>query len=265
MLTWLGAGPRPHRVLCPHPSWPSVPGCTHILLTFSKPSPHGTAPHHVAFLLPRTVLFSTVPKPWSDVIPCNYEMQHTLKDLVPLKAFLLSGTVVTVVEEKVGARAPQGSYAAPVSCALLFCRASVALLPHWQGLCAFPERSWLAPSPPPPARLSPGLWSSRLLQTVPWLLRRAKQRRTRRRRRKTRKTRRAKTRQAKGRRSPPRYLQMGAAAWVGGGCSWPLPSPSTHLASLHRRKKGARSRRSFPRSCTRPRPSCGCSAAARWS
>uniref|UniRef100_A0A4W2C9P3 Uncharacterized protein n=1 Tax=Bos indicus x Bos taurus TaxID=30522 RepID=A0A4W2C9P3_BOBOX len=50
---------------------------------------------------PGTVLFSTVPKPWSDVIPCNYEMQHTLKDLVPLKAFLLSGTVVTVVEEKI--------------------------------------------------------------------------------------------------------------------------------------------------------------------
>uniref|UniRef100_A0A452FE75 Leucine rich repeat containing 43 n=1 Tax=Capra hircus TaxID=9925 RepID=A0A452FE75_CAPHI len=50
---------------------------------------------------PGTVLFSTVPKPWSDVIPCNYELQHTLKDLVPLKAFLLSGTTVTVVEEKI--------------------------------------------------------------------------------------------------------------------------------------------------------------------
>lgn len=50
---------------------------------------------------PRTVLFSTVRKPWAEVIPCNYEMQHTLKDLVPLKAFLLAGTTVTVVEEKV--------------------------------------------------------------------------------------------------------------------------------------------------------------------
>lgn len=100
--------------LCPHPSWPSIPGCTHVLLIFSKPSPDGTAPHHMASLLPRTVLFSTVPKPWSDVIPCNYEMQHTLRDLVRLKAFLLSGTVVTVVEEKVGARALQGAYAAPV-------------------------------------------------------------------------------------------------------------------------------------------------------
>ena len=53
---------------------------------------------------PRTVLFSTVRKPWTDVIPCSYEMQHTLKDLVPLKAFLLAGTTVTIVEEKVGGR-----------------------------------------------------------------------------------------------------------------------------------------------------------------
>ncbi|XP_014402503.1 PREDICTED: leucine-rich repeat-containing protein 43 [Myotis brandtii] len=50
---------------------------------------------------PRTVLFSTVRKPWADVIPCNYEMQHTLRDLVPLKAFLLAGTTVTIVEEKI--------------------------------------------------------------------------------------------------------------------------------------------------------------------
>nr|KAF6466199.1 leucine rich repeat containing 43 [Rousettus aegyptiacus] len=50
---------------------------------------------------PRTVLFSTVRKPWADVIPCGYEMQHTLRDLVPLKAFLLAGTTVTIVEEKI--------------------------------------------------------------------------------------------------------------------------------------------------------------------
>uniref|UniRef100_A0A7N5KGN2 Leucine rich repeat containing 43 n=1 Tax=Ailuropoda melanoleuca TaxID=9646 RepID=A0A7N5KGN2_AILME len=49
---------------------------------------------------PGTVLFSTVRKPWTNVIPCNYEMQHTLRDLVPLKAFLLAGTTVTIVEEK---------------------------------------------------------------------------------------------------------------------------------------------------------------------
>nr|XP_025874640.1 leucine-rich repeat-containing protein 43 [Vulpes vulpes] len=50
---------------------------------------------------PRTVLFSTTRKPWTDVIPCNYEMQHSLRDLVPLKAFLLAGTTVTIVEEKI--------------------------------------------------------------------------------------------------------------------------------------------------------------------
>nr|XP_020016657.1 leucine-rich repeat-containing protein 43 [Castor canadensis] len=50
---------------------------------------------------PGTVLFSTVPKPWAEVIPCDYEMQHTLRDLVPVKAFLLAGTTVTIVEEKV--------------------------------------------------------------------------------------------------------------------------------------------------------------------
>ncbi|XP_048641508.1 leucine-rich repeat-containing protein 43 isoform X3 [Marmota marmota marmota] len=48
-----------------------------------------------------TVLFSTNHKPWADVISYNYEMQHTFKDLVPLKAFLLSGTTVTIVEEKI--------------------------------------------------------------------------------------------------------------------------------------------------------------------
>uniref|UniRef100_A0A8D1J8X3 Leucine rich repeat containing 43 n=1 Tax=Sus scrofa TaxID=9823 RepID=A0A8D1J8X3_PIG len=60
-------------------------------------------PHLDPRLLPSpgTVLFSTVRKPWADVIPCGYEMQHTLKDLVPLKAFLLSGTTVTIVEEKI--------------------------------------------------------------------------------------------------------------------------------------------------------------------
>lgn len=36
------------------------------------------------------------------MIACGYEMQHGLKDLVPLKAFLLAGTTVTVMEEKVG-------------------------------------------------------------------------------------------------------------------------------------------------------------------
>ncbi|XP_055461993.1 leucine-rich repeat-containing protein 43 [Psammomys obesus] len=50
---------------------------------------------------PGTVLFSTAHKPWTDVIPCSYEMTHTLKELVRVKAFLLTGTVVTIVEEKI--------------------------------------------------------------------------------------------------------------------------------------------------------------------
>ncbi|KAM5311624.1 N-acetyllactosaminide beta-1,3-N-acetylglucosaminyltransferase 4 isoform 3-T3 [Glossophaga mutica] len=53
------------------------------------------------FPSPGTVLFSTSRKPWADIIPCNYEMQHVLRGLVPLKAFLLSGTTVTIVEEKI--------------------------------------------------------------------------------------------------------------------------------------------------------------------
>lgn len=40
-------------------------------------------------------------KPWSDVIPCTYEMKHTLKELIRVKAFLLAGTTVSIVEEKV--------------------------------------------------------------------------------------------------------------------------------------------------------------------
>ncbi|KAM5237725.1 leucine-rich repeat-containing protein 43 [Ctenodactylus gundi] len=50
---------------------------------------------------PGTVLFSTGHKPWENVTPCSYEMQHTFRDLVPLKAFLLAGTTVAVVEEKI--------------------------------------------------------------------------------------------------------------------------------------------------------------------
>ncbi|XP_027952312.1 leucine-rich repeat-containing protein 43-like [Eumetopias jubatus] len=77
----------------------------------SGPLPRVTdSPEELAKLRPRidprlcpspgTVLFSTVRKPWTDVIPCNYKMQHMLRDLVPLKAFLLAGTTVTIVEEK---------------------------------------------------------------------------------------------------------------------------------------------------------------------
>lgn len=49
-------------------------------------------------------------KPWADVIPCTYEMKHTLKELIRVKAFLLSGTTVSIVEEKVS-RAGGGTLA----------------------------------------------------------------------------------------------------------------------------------------------------------
>ncbi|KAM6155775.1 leucine-rich repeat-containing protein 43 [Rhynchocyon petersi] len=50
---------------------------------------------------PGTVLFSTAHKPWSNIITCSYEAHHLLRDLVRLKAFLLSGTTVTIVQEKI--------------------------------------------------------------------------------------------------------------------------------------------------------------------
>ncbi|XP_012586298.1 PREDICTED: leucine-rich repeat-containing protein 43 [Condylura cristata] len=63
------------------------------------------------FPSPGTVLFSTAHKPWSEVLSFGYEMHHTLSALVPLKAFLLSGTTVTMVEEKVFLTAPEGGKA----------------------------------------------------------------------------------------------------------------------------------------------------------
>ncbi|XP_072456660.1 leucine-rich repeat-containing protein 43 isoform X2 [Notamacropus eugenii] len=50
---------------------------------------------------PGSVLFNTLRKPWSNIIDYDYNMKHTLKDLVPLKAFLLLGTQVSIVEEKI--------------------------------------------------------------------------------------------------------------------------------------------------------------------
>lgn len=92
---------------------------------------------------PRTVLFSTVRKPWADVIPCGYEMQHTLRDLVPLKAFLLAGTTVTIVEEKVEFSDRLPSRTPPFQLSI---GVSVALFPCQHGLCTFPERSQPAPT-----------------------------------------------------------------------------------------------------------------------
>lgn len=83
---------------------------------------------------PRTVLFSTEHKPWANVIACGYEAQHSVKDLRPFKAFLLAGTVVTIVEEKV--------------------RAGGDVMPENPGQ---PVTSAYAGLPPVP-RSSPGLW-----------------------------------------------------------------------------------------------------------
>ncbi|XP_034647491.1 leucine-rich repeat-containing protein 43 isoform X6 [Trachemys scripta elegans] len=40
-------------------------------------------------------------KPWSETIECSHRREHVTGDLVALKAFLMTGTTVTVVEEKV--------------------------------------------------------------------------------------------------------------------------------------------------------------------
>ncbi|XP_010086250.1 PREDICTED: leucine-rich repeat-containing protein 43 [Pterocles gutturalis] len=46
-------------------------------------------------------VFVTPGKPWADTIDCSYRKEHTAKDLVRLKSYLESGTIVSVVEEKV--------------------------------------------------------------------------------------------------------------------------------------------------------------------
>ncbi|EHB01455.1 Leucine-rich repeat-containing protein 43 [Heterocephalus glaber] len=56
---------------------------------------------------PGTVPFSTDHKPWANVIACNYEAQHSIRDLGLLKGFLLAGTTVTIMEEK-GAKKGKG-------------------------------------------------------------------------------------------------------------------------------------------------------------
>uniref|UniRef100_A0A8C4YQT6 Leucine rich repeat containing 43 n=1 Tax=Gopherus evgoodei TaxID=1825980 RepID=A0A8C4YQT6_9SAUR len=42
-------------------------------------------------------------KPWAETIECSHRKEHVTGDLVALKAFLMAGTTVTVVEEKVNA------------------------------------------------------------------------------------------------------------------------------------------------------------------
>lgn len=87
--------PLPHA--SPFVSACFLPGC--LAWPHVVPIAPGTYATHLS--LPRTVLFNTVHKPWADVIPCTYEMKHTLKELIRVKAFLLAGTTVSIVEEKV--------------------------------------------------------------------------------------------------------------------------------------------------------------------
>uniref|UniRef100_A0A8C2UHY2 Leucine rich repeat containing 43 n=1 Tax=Coturnix japonica TaxID=93934 RepID=A0A8C2UHY2_COTJA len=47
-------------------------------------------------------VFVTPGEPWADTIDCNYRKEHIAKDLLGLKDYLRAGTVVSVVEEKVG-------------------------------------------------------------------------------------------------------------------------------------------------------------------
>lgn len=57
------------------------------------------------FLCPCTAkVFVTPGKPWADTIDCSYRKEHTAKDLVGLKSYLASGTIVSVMEEKVSMR-----------------------------------------------------------------------------------------------------------------------------------------------------------------
>uniref|UniRef100_A0A670JVX1 Leucine rich repeat containing 43 n=1 Tax=Podarcis muralis TaxID=64176 RepID=A0A670JVX1_PODMU len=46
-------------------------------------------------------VYSTPRKPWAEVIDCDHTKEHVTRDMVALKAYLLAGTTVTVVEEKV--------------------------------------------------------------------------------------------------------------------------------------------------------------------
>uniref|UniRef100_A0A8D0FHV6 Leucine rich repeat containing 43 n=1 Tax=Strix occidentalis caurina TaxID=311401 RepID=A0A8D0FHV6_STROC len=55
-----------------------------------------------AFLCPCTAkVFVTPTKPWADTINCSYRREHTARDLVGLKSYLMSGTIISVMEEKV--------------------------------------------------------------------------------------------------------------------------------------------------------------------
>uniref|UniRef100_G1MZH9 Leucine rich repeat containing 43 n=1 Tax=Meleagris gallopavo TaxID=9103 RepID=G1MZH9_MELGA len=52
--------------------------------------------------IPTSPVFVTPGEPWADTIDCSYRKEHIAKDLVGLKDYLRAGTIVSVVEEKVG-------------------------------------------------------------------------------------------------------------------------------------------------------------------
>uniref|UniRef100_A0A803SQC1 Leucine rich repeat containing 43 n=1 Tax=Anolis carolinensis TaxID=28377 RepID=A0A803SQC1_ANOCA len=43
----------------------------------------------------------TLRKPWAETIKCEYKKEHVTRDLIALKAYLLTGTNVAIVEEKI--------------------------------------------------------------------------------------------------------------------------------------------------------------------
>uniref|UniRef100_A0A674JSJ0 Leucine rich repeat containing 43 n=1 Tax=Terrapene triunguis TaxID=2587831 RepID=A0A674JSJ0_9SAUR len=107
---------------CPHPpcwqcelrahglngSWkPSSPLPPTGALEQSSVGEAGTAPcvlcrHTAPFVFSHLANRHLTPrKPWAETIECSYRKEHVTGDLVALKAFLMTGTTVTVVEEKV--------------------------------------------------------------------------------------------------------------------------------------------------------------------
>uniref|UniRef100_A0A8C9L5W0 Leucine rich repeat containing 43 n=1 Tax=Pavo cristatus TaxID=9049 RepID=A0A8C9L5W0_PAVCR len=61
-----------------------------------------TGNEKLQILHPLVRVFVTPGEPWADTIDCNYRKEHAAKDLVGLKDYLRAGTIVSVVEEKVG-------------------------------------------------------------------------------------------------------------------------------------------------------------------
>uniref|UniRef100_A0ABM5F2N4 Leucine-rich repeat-containing protein 43 isoform X2 n=1 Tax=Pogona vitticeps TaxID=103695 RepID=A0ABM5F2N4_9SAUR len=70
----------------------------------SAPTPVERTPTPVKSELPLETanIHATPRKSWAETIECDYKKEHLTRDLVGLKAFLLAGTTVSVVEEKGG-------------------------------------------------------------------------------------------------------------------------------------------------------------------